>query len=112
VLLHGHCHQKAVLGMDADVELLAGMGVDLELPDTGCCGLAGSFGWEHGEHYDVSMACGERVLFPAVRAAAKDTLVVTDGFSCGSQIEHGTRRRPLHLAEVLRLAMDGKRGEA
>jgi FAD/FMN-containing dehydrogenase/Fe-S oxidoreductase len=105
-LLHGHCHRKATGGMSSETSLLEKMGVEVETPDAGCCGLAGSFGFE-AEHYDISMACGERVLLPAVREAPEDALVVADGFSCRTQIEHGTGRRAMHLAEVLRLAQDG-----
>ncbi|HEX7354905.1 MAG TPA: FAD-linked oxidase C-terminal domain-containing protein [Mycobacteriales bacterium] len=96
-----HCHQHAVLGYDDDAALLREAGVELDVLDAGCCGLAGNFGFERG-HYDVSMACAERVLFPAVRAAAPATRVLADGFSCRTQIEQGeTGRVPVHLAEVL-----------
>ncbi len=104
VLLHGHCHHKAVLDFDAERELVASMHVDLEVPTSGCCGLAGSFGFE-ADHYDVSMAIGERVLLPAVRREGPDTLVVTDGFSCREQIRHGTGRPALHVAELIALAL-------
>ncbi len=104
-VVHGHCHHKAVLGFRADEEILGRMGLDCHVLDSGCCGLAGSFGFEKGEKYDVSMAAGERVLFPAVRAASDDTLIISDGFSCREQIAHGTDRRALHLAEVLQLAL-------
>ena len=94
-----HCHQHAIMGYDADQALLRAAGVDLDVLDAGCCGLAGNFGFEAG-HYDVSRACGERVLLPAVRDAAPDTLVLADGFSCRTQIEQGdTGRTPVHLAE-------------
>jgi Fe-S oxidoreductase len=102
-LLWGHCHQKATGGTGADEELLRRMGVELEQPQAGCCGLAGSWGFER-DHYDVSMRCGEHGLFPAVRELPADALVVANGFSCSTQIQHGTGRRALHLAEVLRLA--------
>ena len=103
-VLHGHCHQKATGGIEDERSLLERMGVEVELPDSGCCGLAGSWGFE-AEHYDVSMACGERVLLPAVRRASADALIVADGFSCRTQIEQGrTGRRALHLAQVLELA--------
>ena len=81
-----HCHQHAIMGYDADRALLAAAGLDLDVLDAGCCGLAGNFGFEDG-HYEVSMACGERSLLPAVRDAAPDTLVLADGFSCRTQIE-------------------------
>ena len=105
-LLHGHCHQKATGGIGPDKQLLEQMGVEVEELDSGCCGMAGGWGYEQG-HYDVSMACGERVLLPKVREAPVDTLVVTDGFSCRSQIEQGkTGRRALHAAQVLALARE------
>jgi FAD/FMN-containing dehydrogenase/Fe-S oxidoreductase len=106
-LVHLHCHQKATSDTACDLRVLERLGVDAEVLDSGCCGLAGSFGYEAGEHYDVSMKAGERVLLPAVRSAAPDTLVVTDGFSCRSQIEHGAGRRALHLAQVARTALRG-----
>lgn len=100
-----HCHQHAVLGFDADESVLEAAGVDNASLNSGCCGLAGNFGFERG-HYDVSKACGERVLLPAVRAAEPDELVIADGFSCRTQIEQETPRRAIHLAEVLRAAME------
>ncbi len=103
-LIHGHCHQKALWGMSAEKKILSEMGVDAELLDSGCCGLAGSFGFEHN-HYGVSMKVGERVLLPKVRSAARDTLIVSDGFSCREQIRHATRRQGLHLAEVIQMAL-------
>jgi FAD/FMN-containing dehydrogenase/Fe-S oxidoreductase len=106
-IVHGHCHQKSILGMDADEAVLRRLGLDHELLDAGCCGMAGSFGFEPGEHYEVSIACGERVLLPAVRRAANDELIVADGFSCREQIAQRTDRRALHLAEVLQMALSG-----
>ena len=107
-----HCHQGAVLTFDSERALLQEMGLELEMPDSGCCGLAGSFGFERGEHYDVSMAAGERVILPAVRDAGQRQLILADGFSCREQIRHGTGRQPLHLAQVLQLgwqsATDGE----
>ena len=73
------------MGMDSEQKLLEKLGVDFEAPETGCCGMAGSFGFE-SEHYDISIACGERVLLPAVRKAKVDELVIADGFSCQEQI--------------------------
>jgi FAD/FMN-containing dehydrogenase/Fe-S oxidoreductase len=104
-LVHGHCHQKALVGMDSESAVLAATGLAVEVLDAGCCGMAGAFGFE-AAHYDVSIGAGERVLLPAVRAAAADTLVVADGFSCREQIAQTTERRALHLAEVLRLGLD------
>jgi Fe-S oxidoreductase len=104
-----HCHHYAVMGFGPDERLLEDMGVDTEVLNAGCCGMAGSFGFERGDHYEVSVAAGERVLLPRVRDADPDTLVVADGFSCRTQIEQGTNRHPLHLAEVMRLALDERR---
>jgi len=103
-LVHSHCHQRAVIGFDADERLLEKMGLDVDIPDTGCCGMAGSFGFET-EHYDLSMQVGELALLPAVRGAPAETLLVADGFSCREQIAQGAGRRPLHLAEVLARAL-------
>jgi Fe-S oxidoreductase len=113
-LVHGHCHHKSVLNFDAELRVLAAMGLETDTPETGCCGMAGAFGFERGEHYDVSVAAGERVLLPAVRAAASDELVITGGFSCREQIEQGTERTVLHPAEVLARAIQtsgGRRGD-
>jgi len=99
-LVQTHCHQHAVLGFDADRTLMAKAGIAADIPDSGCCGLAGNFGFERG-HYKVSQQVGERVLLPTVRDAAPDTEVVADGFSCRTQIAQGTERRALHLAELL-----------
>ena len=107
-LVHGHCHHKAVMGLEGEKALLDGLGLDYRLLDSGCCGMAGSFGFER-DKYQVSMAVGERVLLPAVREADQNTLIITDGFSCREQIRQATRRRPLHLAEVLEMAIDGTR---
>jgi Fe-S oxidoreductase len=107
-LVQGHCHHQAVMGMQPDLALLSRLGLDWELLDSGCCGLAGSFGFT-AEHYDVSMACGERKLLPQLRAAATDTLVLADGFSCRTQITHGSGRQGLHLAQVLDIALREER---
>jgi FAD/FMN-containing dehydrogenase/Fe-S oxidoreductase len=104
-IVHGHCHHKAIMKMDCDCELLKKIGLDLEVLDSGCCGMAGAFGFEK-DHYDVSIACGERVLLPKVRASAKDTLILADGFSCREQIRQTTDRRALHLGQVLEMAID------
>ena len=102
-----HCHQHAVLGTDPDAELMRRAGLRADVLDVGCCGLAGNFGFERG-HYDVSMACAEQGLLPAVRGAAPDTLILSDGFSCRTQIEQAnTGRRAMHLAEALAMALDG-----
>ena len=103
-LVHGHCHHKAVLGMDAEQSLLQRVGLDYTLPDSGCCGMAGAFGFERGSHYQVSIGAGERVLLPAVRKAHRDTLIVANGFSCREQIRQTTGKQALHVAEVIQLA--------
>ncbi len=105
-LVHGHCHQKAVLGMKAESALLAKMGLDVSAPDTGCCGMAGSFGFRP-EHYPLSIKAAEQGIFPAVRAAGGDALVVANGFSCREQVKQGMGRGPLHIAEVLAKALRG-----
>jgi Fe-S oxidoreductase len=104
LLLHGHCHQKAIMKMSDEEELLRKMGSDLKTVDAGCCGMAGPFGFEQ-KKYAVSQAIGERVLLPAVRQADPDTLIVSDGFSCREQILQATGRKALHLAEVLQRAL-------
>ncbi|HEX4155441.1 MAG TPA: FAD-linked oxidase C-terminal domain-containing protein [Acidobacteriaceae bacterium] len=106
-VIHGHCHHKALWSMSPEQKLLREAGLEPELLDSGCCGLAGSFGYEP-EHFDISMKIGERVLFPRVRSSDHDTLIVADGFSCRQQIAHGTPRRALHLAEVLQMALKPK----
>jgi FAD/FMN-containing dehydrogenase/Fe-S oxidoreductase len=103
-LLHGHCHHKAVMKLTQEELLYQRMGLLVDKPDTGCCGMAGSFGFER-EKYDVSVACGERVLLPAVRSASRETLIIADGFSCREQIAQLTNRRALHTAEVVRMAL-------
>lgn len=104
-LLHGHCHHKSIMGLSDEIALLKKMGVDFEMPEPGCCGMAGSFGFERGRHYEVSQACGERALLPAVREAEAQTLLIANGFSCQQQIGQGTGRRPQHLAEVMQMAL-------
>jgi Fe-S oxidoreductase len=103
-IVHAHCHHKSVLKFDCESELLKRTGLDFHVLDSGCCGMAGSFGFE-AEKYDVSVKIGERVLLPAVRSAAADTLIITDGFSCYQQIEGLTGREALHIAEVLQIAI-------
>ena len=107
-IVQGHCHHKAIMQMDADKELWSKMALDAEMLDSGCCGLAGNFGFERG-HHDVSVACAERVLLPRVREAAAQTLVMADGFSCRTQIAELSRRRALHTAQVLQMAL--RKGE-
>ncbi len=104
-LVHGHCHQKAIMGMSDDAKILARLGLDYEVLDSGCCGMAGSFGFQK-EHYDISRQVGELILLPAVREADKDTLIIADGFSCREQIAQLTDRNALHMAQVLQMALD------
>jgi FAD/FMN-containing dehydrogenase/Fe-S oxidoreductase len=112
-LVHFHCHQRATSDTDCDRSVLDRLGLDCEVLDTGCCGLAGSFGYERGERYEVSMKAAERVLLPAVRDASPHALVMTDGFSCRSQIKHGSDRAALHLAQALQMALrEGPNGPA
>ena len=108
ILLHGHCHHKAILKMADEESLLKKMGVQVRAPDAVCCGMAGPFGFEKSK-YDVSQAIGERVLLPAVRAAAADTLIVANGFSCQEQITQGTGRRAIHLAELIQIALQAQK---
>jgi FAD/FMN-containing dehydrogenase/Fe-S oxidoreductase len=102
-LVHGHCHHKAVLRWDKEQELIRAVLPKSQVIDSGCCGMAGSFGYE-ADKYDISMRIGERRLLPKVRAAPEDTLIVSDGFSCHGQIETAGRR-PLHIAQVLQMAL-------
>ncbi|MBW4027774.1 MAG: FAD-binding oxidoreductase [Acidobacteria bacterium] len=100
ILLHGHCHHKSVLKMNAEVDLLRATGAEVEVLDSGCCGMAGPFGFEK-EKFTVSQTLAERVLLPAVRSASAETLIVTDGFSCREQIAQNSSRRAVHFAEII-----------
>jgi Fe-S oxidoreductase len=104
VIVHGHCHQKALFGMQGDTALLNKLGVKWKLLDTGCCGMAGSFGF-NAEHHALSTKIGEDKLFPAVRAADAETIVLTNGFSCREQIEQGTGRHAMHIAQLVQRAL-------
>jgi Fe-S oxidoreductase len=104
-VVHGHCHHKAIMGIEDEAAVLNRLGLEVEMLDSGCCGMAGSFGFERGERYEVSMRAGERVLLPAVREAPKEALIITDGFSCREQIAQSTGRQALHLAQVLQMAL-------
>ena len=104
-IVQAHCHHRSVLDFDSDQTMLGRAGVKATVLDSGCCGMAGAFGYEKGEHYRVSVTCGERVLLPAVRKADADTLIVADGFSCREQIEQTTNRRAVHLADVLAMGI-------
>jgi FAD/FMN-containing dehydrogenase/Fe-S oxidoreductase len=106
-LLHGHCHHKSLMKMTAEESVLHRIGVDFQSPAPGCCGMAGSFGFER-DKYEISMAIGELELLPAIRQAPADWLIIADGFSCREQIAQGSPRHALHLAEVLQMAMKGE----
>jgi Fe-S oxidoreductase len=103
-VVHGHCHHKSELHFEEEIDLLKKAGLDCNVPESGCCGMAGSFGYE-ADHYAVGLACGERVLLPTVRRAARDELIVTDGFSCREMIRQETDRRALHFAQVLQMGL-------
>jgi Fe-S oxidoreductase len=100
ILLHVHCHHRAVFGVKDEVALLNATGATVSVLDSGCCGMAGPYGFER-KSYGVSQVLAERTLLPAVRASDPGTLIVTDGFSCREQISQNTGKRGLHLAEVL-----------
>jgi Fe-S oxidoreductase len=105
IVFHAHCHQKAARATSGSVALLERIpGATVDVLDAGCCGMAGSFGFEH-EHYDLSMAIGGMRLFPAVHAAPSDALIVATGVSCRQQIAHGTRRRAMHPVLLIREAL-------
>jgi FAD/FMN-containing dehydrogenase/Fe-S oxidoreductase len=102
IVLHGHCHHKAIMKMTDEEALLAKTGATVQSLDSGCCGMAGSFGFDRHK-YSISIAAAERVLLPAIRASSGETLIVSDGFSCREQIAQTTGRHALHLADVLKL---------
>jgi Fe-S oxidoreductase len=106
VMVQQHCHQHATGGYGAEADLLQRAGAEVEVLDSGCCGLAGNFGFEQG-HYEVSTACAERGLLPAVRGADADTAVLADGFSCRTQIRQldETGHEPVHLAHLAATAL-------
>ena len=103
-LIHGHCHHKSVMKMTDEEAVLKKLGVNYKAPAPGCCGMAGSFGFE-ADKYEVSLAIGELELLPAIREAAPDCVIIADGFSCREQIAQCTHRRALHLAEVIQMAL-------
>jgi Fe-S oxidoreductase len=107
-IVQGHCHHKAVMRLKEEKSLMEKMELEHRVLDSGCCGMAGAFGYEK-DKYDVSVACGERALLPEVRKAPVSTIIVADGFSCKEQIAQQTNRHALHLAEVLKLGLDSKR---
>jgi len=104
VLLHGHCHHKALMKMNDEESLLRKTGCELQSLDSGCCGMAGPFGFER-DKFVVSQAVGERVLLPAVRSAEQDILIVSDGFSCREQIFQSTGRQAVHLAQAMQVGL-------
>jgi FAD/FMN-containing dehydrogenase/Fe-S oxidoreductase len=104
VVFQGHCHEKAVLTASAMRDLLNGVGVEVSEPEKGCCGMAGAFGFET-KHYDISKRIGEFNLLPGVRRSPESTMIVSDGFSCRTQIVGGTERQVLHSAEFLKKAI-------
>ena len=105
-LVHGHCHHKSIMRMTDEESVLRKMGIDFQTPAPGCCGMAGSFGFEQ-DKYQTSLAIGELELLPAVRKASSDCLIVANGFSCREQIKQCTNRQALHLAEVIQMAARG-----
>jgi len=105
IVMHGHCQHKAVMNVHNEEKILEQLSGDLEVLDSGCCGMAGYFGYEKGEHYDVSIKAGERVLLPKVRETDDDTIIVADGFSCREQIMQETNKTGVHLAEILQMAL-------
>jgi Fe-S oxidoreductase len=100
LIVQGHCHQKSLMTMNADVKLMRATGAEVDLLDSGCCGMAGPFGFE-AEHYEVSQALAERGLLPAVRAARAEDIIVANGFSCREAVAQNGSRRAVHLAQVL-----------
>ncbi len=104
-LIQGHCHHKSVIHFDYEIDILKRLGLDFQILDSGCCGMAGSFGFEK-EHYDISLKAAERVLLPAIRNADPETLIIANGFSCKEQIEQATGRKVLHLSQVLKMALN------
>jgi Fe-S oxidoreductase len=106
-IVQAHCHHKAIMRFDQERSVMEKVGLDYRVLESGCCGMAGAFGYEK-DKYEVSVACGERVLLPEVRQVPEDTIIVADGFSCREQIEQQTGRSTLHLAEVLKLAINAR----
>ncbi|HEY0263924.1 MAG TPA: hypothetical protein VGC07_05325 [Granulicella sp.] len=100
LVVHGHCHQKSQLGMKDELSLLRATGATVDSLDSGCCGMAGPFGFEK-HNYEVSQTLGERVLLPAVRGAAPEDVLISNGFSCREQIAQNSPRRAVHISQVL-----------
>jgi len=110
-IVQAHCHHKASLRLDDEIAVLKKLGLDFTLLDAGCCGMAGAFGFER-DHYDVSIQAGERGLLPAVREAAPETYIVSNGFSCREQVMQTTGRRVWHVAELLKAGLRSRDGGA
>ena len=109
ILAHTHCYQKAMGTSDRVLEMLRLLpGANVEPIDCGCCGMAGSFGYEK-EHYELSMAIGEQTLFPTIRAASSSTMIAAAGTSCREQIKDGTRRRACHPIEIIARAINSSK---
>ena len=101
IMLHGHCHQKSLASVEPSREMLSlPVNYSVEVIPSGCCGMAGAFGYEK-KHYELSMKIGEQVLFPAVRGAGEDVCISAPGTSCRQQIKDGTGKQALHPIEVL-----------
>jgi Fe-S oxidoreductase len=100
IIVHGHCHHRSTMGMHDEMKILRATGADVELLDSGCCGMAGPFGFEK-DKFELSQKLAERVLLPAMRREADQSIIVSDGFSCCEQVMQNNHARPLHLAELL-----------
>ncbi len=107
-IVHGHCHHKSMTKMKEEEQAMKKLKLDYTILDSGCCGMAGAFGFEE-KHYEVSVKSGERVLLPKVREAEDDTIIMTNGFSCREQISQQTGKRALHFAEVFNIALKKKK---
>lgn len=104
-IVQGHCHQQSLKGMESDRKIFGKLGLDYCILDSGCCGMAGGFGFEK-DHYEVSVKTAERVLLPEIQKAGKNTMILADGFSCREQISQLGGRRAFHLAEIMKMAID------
>ncbi len=105
-LVQGHCHHKSVIHFEYEKEILQRLGLDIQILDSGCCGMAGGFGFEK-DHYDISIKAAERVLLPSIRNAPLDTLIIANGFSCKEQIEQATGRKVYHLSQIIKMTFNG-----
>jgi Fe-S oxidoreductase len=103
-IVQGHCHHKAIMRLKEEKSQMSKLGLRYKVLESGCCGMAGAFGYEE-DKYEISQACGERILLPQVRQASAETLILADGFSCREQIEQGTGRKTVHLAEAIQMAL-------